>query len=614
MAANGTSPTFTYDRQLHYDYEPLTNASENFRLFQLYPLQEDGVIRGATRQYAIDRRPHYIALSYEWGPAKHFHWIEVDGCRFQVRLNLFKILTECVRRGNVDRPFFVDAMCIDQSNSAERNAQVRLMSTIYKKSSEVSAWLTVFTPYVQSLFNFLDYHLKSPSLPLLKYTEFKPSSAIPRFRHGATDDEMQVEQLHPMFTSTQLLPTGEEICLALGSLGYLQDCGIRTDSREDFRCLYCELLTLMTATYWSRVWILPEFVLGRDLSINCMESATNSSILSHAVDVFMTSKDRLVRHKVASNGSRISYEHAYPVGLKVLGIRQKWRETDEADRAIDIRTLIGGLGQQQQCANDKDRIYSLLGLDPFIADFAINYTYSRLRLFLDVVFFLDKRQKVTMLPHQGSDQLLVSWRTLESCYPLTSALKLQSSVHTSDLKRDIKQFETDRQGKVVCRIGRLQGIELISTRDTRSESHGFSEFELDRETHNSERFWFTNVQVRTDDRFIDVDSAPDLGVGVVLRFNGLDWQFLATAFPQFTSVSDDKYEEKEQFLRSEVRLRRLLALGTVRHVGHTLVYDLGLFDAVGLHLLLGPAWVRKHTDYGSVNVLPDDYHGWYGPD
>ena len=158
----------------------------------------------------------------------------------------------------------------------------------------------------RGLFNFLDYHRNNPGLPLLKHTKFKPSSGMPRLKHGAIDGEMKTEQLHPVFTRTQLLPTGEEICL-----GRQQDYGFRTDSRADFRCLYCELLTLLSATYWSRVWIVPEFLLGREISINCMDSATTSSVLTCTVDGLRTLRSDFIRPLTADVGDRSPYPRTF---------------------------------------------------------------------------------------------------------------------------------------------------------------------------------------------------------------------------------------------------------------------------------------------------------------
>lgn len=617
MAVHSTSPAFTYDQQPHYDYKPLADPSKSFRLFHLQPLQTDGVIRGTTHQHAIDKAPQYIALSYEWGPAQDFHWIEVDGCRLQVRDNLFNVLIECVRRENVDLPFFADAVCVDQSNNAERNAQVRLMSTIYRQSSLVSAWLNVNVPYVKSLFNFLAYHRENAGLPLLKYTKLKSDTVSPTLIHGP-DDHVLREPLHPMFTRTQFLPTGEEICL-----GHEMEYGIRINKRVEFRCLYCALMPLLSATYWSRVWIVPECILGRKMSINCMGSAITSSTLTHAVDVFTAFKQGS-RHLNWGPHGPGGPRDSCPAGLKVLGMRQKWRKGVEVDRAIDILTLIGGL-RQHYCANDRDRIYSLLGLDHYFADLPLDYKNSRLHVFLEVLFFLDRRQKGTIPPPGSLDRLCVSWRTLSSCYSLTRALKLDLPVHTSDLKGDVTQFETDRQGKLFCIMGCLLGIESVITPcacsdcsnsidPTCSTRDGSSDFSLDRGADESKRIWHTNVPVRTDDRFVDVGGDPDLGLGVVFRFNGLDWQFLAIARPSADSRIHDSYEEIQEVLLSDLTLQRVLTQGKVRLVGHTLVYDLGLSDAIELHLLLGPTWLKYNRTHQFVSALAENYHTWYGPE
>jgi hypothetical protein len=66
--------------------------------------------------------------------------ILIDGCRLLVRDNLFRFLVEARRTGLSDW-LWIDAISIDQFNTAERNVQVRRMSSIYSEASEVFVWL-----------------------------------------------------------------------------------------------------------------------------------------------------------------------------------------------------------------------------------------------------------------------------------------------------------------------------------------------------------------------------------------------------------------------------------------------------------------------------------------
>ena len=55
---------------------------------------------------------------------------------FHITYNLYSALRE-LRSSNHDRTLWVDAMCINQGDNAEKNTQVRLMRNIYAKAAKV---------------------------------------------------------------------------------------------------------------------------------------------------------------------------------------------------------------------------------------------------------------------------------------------------------------------------------------------------------------------------------------------------------------------------------------------------------------------------------------------
>ena len=90
--------------------------------------------------------PPYIAVSYEWGNCHRQRIIFVNGRPFLIRHNLYLLLCELAQKQrdhelSTDTRFWVDSICIDQSSRIERNAQVRIMGSIYGAAREVYAWL-----------------------------------------------------------------------------------------------------------------------------------------------------------------------------------------------------------------------------------------------------------------------------------------------------------------------------------------------------------------------------------------------------------------------------------------------------------------------------------------
>jgi len=82
----------------------------------------------------------YEALSYVWGSEEKPFSILLDGYSFPVGANLYAALSH-LRGPFIERILWIDAICIDQSNLAEKGHQVRRMAEIYAKARTVIIWL-----------------------------------------------------------------------------------------------------------------------------------------------------------------------------------------------------------------------------------------------------------------------------------------------------------------------------------------------------------------------------------------------------------------------------------------------------------------------------------------
>ncbi|OAG15396.1 hypothetical protein CC77DRAFT_946771, partial [Alternaria alternata] len=93
-------------------------------------------------RFAQNSAPRYTAVSYTWGNETPSEHIFINGQPFPVRLNLWSCLHYLAQDKTAGwTHLWVDAICIDQMNNAERTAQVRRMDTIYRNASAVSVWL-----------------------------------------------------------------------------------------------------------------------------------------------------------------------------------------------------------------------------------------------------------------------------------------------------------------------------------------------------------------------------------------------------------------------------------------------------------------------------------------
>jgi hypothetical protein len=97
----------------------------------------------------------FEALSYVWGITMIPWKIKVNGQPFFVTYNLHSAL-HGLRRHDSQRLVWIDAMCINQFDLAEKSAQVQLMHTIYSKSSQAIVWLGESSASTSKAFDFVE--------------------------------------------------------------------------------------------------------------------------------------------------------------------------------------------------------------------------------------------------------------------------------------------------------------------------------------------------------------------------------------------------------------------------------------------------------------------------
>ncbi|KAF2101478.1 hypothetical protein NA57DRAFT_72920 [Rhizodiscina lignyota] len=139
-----------------FKHKPLQHPWQ-LRLIQLLPRDETGTVKGRIHfvpggdakqidpNYGDEeegKKVTYVALSYTWGDSTDKRDIELDGKTFFVTANLYEFLClVTLHNGTVGSHFWIDAICIDQTNIKERNAQIGRMTAIYEHADIVNIWL-----------------------------------------------------------------------------------------------------------------------------------------------------------------------------------------------------------------------------------------------------------------------------------------------------------------------------------------------------------------------------------------------------------------------------------------------------------------------------------------
>ncbi|KAM0289845.1 hypothetical protein ACHAQK_004584 [Fusarium lateritium] len=109
-------------------------------------------------EFSSPTRPDFHALSYTWNPPyegdplryadEDMRDILLNGSKFSVMPNLYDAFFQ-LHRSCPDIPFWIDALCINQSDLQERKLQVGIMDRIFGGASRVIVWLGKPTPKIE---------------------------------------------------------------------------------------------------------------------------------------------------------------------------------------------------------------------------------------------------------------------------------------------------------------------------------------------------------------------------------------------------------------------------------------------------------------------------------
>jgi hypothetical protein len=120
----------------HYD---LSDISWSFTMPKTDPIKNQESFSFLPRF----RWGDFEAISYCWESEVREKIIYLNGTLFAIPTNLEALLQRLrrLRSAKLGMKFWVDALCINQNNVAEKNHQVKLMESIYTRSFAVIVWL-----------------------------------------------------------------------------------------------------------------------------------------------------------------------------------------------------------------------------------------------------------------------------------------------------------------------------------------------------------------------------------------------------------------------------------------------------------------------------------------
>ena len=198
-------------------YPALLRELSAIRLVVLLPSAErhgDIECRLCNSTLGRSETDKYEALSYVWGDQSRRRTISVDNKPFQATENLESALRH-LRFPDTHRVLWIDSICINQGDVAERNTQVQQMDSIYRNAQQVVVWLGPESEDSEDALTFL--------------------SCLPIFASDTVDHDRYMA-VKPVFIS------------------YIN-----------------AFFRLLNRTWFKRVWCVQELILARYATVQCGE-------------------------------------------------------------------------------------------------------------------------------------------------------------------------------------------------------------------------------------------------------------------------------------------------------------------------------------------------------
>ncbi|CAN9084529.1 unnamed protein product [Alternaria alternata] len=136
-----------------FQYQSLAGSNQ-IRLITILHREQESAIQLELEQVDFNSDHKYECLSYAWGHDDCGRFITVNGSSFLVSSTLYVAL-EHLRYRSQECKLWIDAICIDQANTSERNSQVAIMRQIYRNAARVIIWIGPATESSEQAMAFL---------------------------------------------------------------------------------------------------------------------------------------------------------------------------------------------------------------------------------------------------------------------------------------------------------------------------------------------------------------------------------------------------------------------------------------------------------------------------
>ncbi|PLB35277.1 HET domain-containing protein [Aspergillus candidus] len=364
-----------------FPYTELDVARRQIRLLSIISdTNTDAKVRCTIQSVSLqEQQPKYDALSYVWGDPNATESVLVEGHQFPVTHNLFAAL-RMLRQPHQPRTVWVDYICINQTDTDEKNTQVAMMGDIYRRAWKVIAFLADES---------LEYKGQPVSLDLLQLGVTWAKRYV-----GKKIDRQTMYWWKLDITSrfSKRARRKMEVSLVRASSG---------------------ILDLVKLPYWNRMWTYQEYQLATEDPICiCGNVAFEMSLIDpartrrlHAVadeirqrNVPSTGLDKKTRaHSQQVQETTTSINGSDDDIRGILSSPQDYQRQD-LTRVPFSWSLV--LTNHRQCSDPRDKIYGCYSFSPQVHKvYPPDYRKPVEQVFLEITEYLVNHERVGTMYH-----------------------------------------------------------------------------------------------------------------------------------------------------------------------------------------------------------------------
>jgi hypothetical protein len=344
-------------------YEALNENRAETRFLEILPANyaEAPLICSLSVASLNDCSP-YLALSYVWGSPENPQRVICDYMERDVTRNLGVALRQLRASGYVSRPIWIDALCINQADQAERASQVKIMGRLYESARQVIIWLGEESGDSNTAMEYITQwaNLHPPRELTRMKQDFKDWIAGAMNRNTARDalqdytqgfsrvgfphDKWLVEDVEWLRESSSALITGQVL---------------EYDSFHDESAMGA-VESLLAREWWQRYWTIQEAVLAKDLVIQCGSQQISWTTLSRCITVWhmLGSEDPTAEPLLKLTFALSAIANG---AIPFSTIAKLRRARLDEDPRMTLANLLP-ICRQFQASDGRDKIYALLGI------------------------------------------------------------------------------------------------------------------------------------------------------------------------------------------------------------------------------------------------------------